>query len=130
MKYPLISSLVLGLLAFTLVSASCKTQKPPQTPEPPAVEVEQPNALDALAKRFENGEISKCKHQGNLVYVCGLNANDAGTEIFNEKGEKIATCNYGWGRPDQMCKEVTECKVIYRVAKNIWGKPAVDLINN
>ncbi|MEN8139574.1 MAG: hypothetical protein ABFR62_14225 [Bacteroidota bacterium] len=80
-----------------------------------------------LYTMFKNGEISECKHNGKTVYSAGLNAYDAGGSIFDNEGEVIGSCNYAWGNVDDICKELENCEVIYRVENNIWGLPAVDI---
>ncbi|MDA9555316.1 hypothetical protein N9R54_03690 [Pelobium sp.] len=79
-----------------------------------------------LYEIYKNGEISECKYNGEIVYSAGLNAFDAGSAIYNKDGQLIVVCNYGWGNVDPICKQLTDCEVIYRVGDNIWKLPAVD----
>lgn len=81
-----------------------------------------------LVERFSNGEISKCTLNGDLVWHCRLNANDAGSEIYNQAGSKVATCNSAWGqKPDAECDQLENCVVLFRIENNIWG---LEPINN
>lgn len=82
--------------------------------------------LKKLYKTYRSGEISECKFNGALVYSAGLNATDAGNQIYDIDGNKIGNCSYGWGNVDSICKQLTDCEVIYRIKDNIWGQPAVD----
>lgn len=83
--------------------------------------------LKKLYKIYKDGEISECKYKGETVYSATLNAYDADVRVYDGKGKEIGSCNYGWGdRVDTVCRQLTDCKVIYRVKGNIWGMPAVD----
>ena len=82
--------------------------------------------INKLYRNFQNGEISECKHNGQLVYSAGINAYDAGGAIFDKDGKQIGTCNFAWGKPDSICGQLTDCEVVYRIKDNIWGQPAVD----
>jgi hypothetical protein len=80
---------------------------------------------EKLYNQYKSGEIEMCMWKGNTVYRCSRNAPDAGSEVFDHQGNKIGKCYYSTRQVDPVCEEATECKVIYRVAKNIWGKPEV-----
>jgi hypothetical protein len=82
--------------------------------------------LKSLFPRYENGEIQQCMFEGKLVYSAGLNAPDAGTEIYDEQGKKIAACYYSSRQVDPMCEKLSDCEVIYRCENHITGEPAVD----
>lgn len=89
--------------------------------------VENGKVLEKLYKIYKEGEISECKYKGETVYTATLNAYDAGVRVYDRNGEVIGSSNYGWGdRVDTVCRQLTDCKVIYRVKDNIWGRPAVD----
>ncbi len=109
------SVLLLTLSMILFVNTSCKKKKP-----------ENWQTMKELYKTYKNGEISECKYKGETVFVAGLNAYDAGTVVYDKKGKKIGSCNYGWGSVDAICTQLENCEVIYRVDKNIWGEPAVD----
>lgn len=87
---------------------------------------ENKKTLKKLYKTYKNGKISECKHNGQTVYSAGLNAYDAGSEVYDKDGKQIGTCNFAWGQPDSICGQLTDCETIYRVKNNIWGQPAVD----
>jgi hypothetical protein len=89
-------------------------------PGPTTAEVQQ-----KLLAQYERGEIEQCMYLGATVYRCSRNAPDAGSEVFDAKGTRIGRCYYSTNIVDPVCKEATDCKVIYRIAKNIWGKPEV-----
>lgn len=111
---------------------------PPTTPPssvPEAATVPSPTIEEAprpvlakLTELYQDGEISRCTHQGQTVYVCARNAYDAGSEVFDAKGQQIGVCYYSTRRVDPVCTEAQDCKVIYRVNPNIWGKPGVELM--
>lgn len=83
--------------------------------------------LKKLYKIYKEGEISECKYKGETVYSATLNAYDADVRVYDGKGEVMGSSNYGWGRHvDTVCRQLTDCRVIYRVKGNIWGMPAVD----
>ena len=82
--------------------------------------------LKELYKVYKNGEISECKYNGKIVFCAGINAYDAGSVVYNKDGKEIGFCNYGWGDVDDICSQLTDCEVIYRVKNSIWGGPAVD----
>ena len=89
-----------------------------------------PLVPERLVNKFEQGEISKCMLNGSEVFHCRLNANDAGSEIFNTDAEKIHVCNAAWGQtPDPECEQLTDCEVLWRVKDNIWGLAPVDNLN-
>ncbi len=77
-------------------------------------------------KPFAVGEIDECKYKGELVYVAGSNYYDAGSAVYDKHGNSIGTCNYAWGPVDSLCKQLTNCEVIYRVKDHITGLPSVD----
>lgn len=110
-KSILLSILVIGGL---LASPSCKKEHLNQ------------RTVKKLYKIYENGEISECQHKGKTVFIAGLNAYDAGSSVYDDKGEPIGSCNWAWGNIDPICGEAEDCEVVYRVADNIWGQPAVD----
>ena len=87
---------------------------------------ENKETLKELYKVYKNGEISECKYNGETVFCAGINAYDAGSVIYNKKGNAIGSCNYAWGSVDPICGQLADCKVIYRVKNSIWGGPAVD----
>lgn len=111
MKYLSFSSFIFGL---TLLLSTSGCQK------------DDPDTLQLLYTEYHDGEISECQWKGELVYVAGHNAFDAGAKVYNAEGKEIATCNWAWGPIDEMCDSLENCEVIYRVAGNIWGTPAVD----
>lgn len=86
----------------------------------PAKEVER-----KLVAQYERGEIDKCLREGVVFYKCSRNAPDAGGEIFDSQGNQVGRCYYGTRIIDPICEQLTDCKTIYRIAKNIWGKPEV-----
>ena len=89
-------------------------------------ENENKETLKELYKVYKNGEIDECKYNGEIVICAGINAYDAGSVIYDKNGKGIGSCNYAWGSVDEICNQLTDCEVIYRVENNIWGLPAVD----
>lgn len=89
---------------------------------------EENNTLKQLYRLYKNGQISRCKYNGDTVYCAERNAYDAGSVIYDKKGNKVGTCCYAWGKPDTICRQLTECETIYRVKDNIWGEPPVNKI--
>jgi hypothetical protein len=82
--------------------------------------------LKKLFEKYRVGEIDQCTLEGKTVYHAGINAYDAGSEIYNEEGKSIAVCNYATRTVAPACEQLTGCETIYRCAKHISGKPAVD----
>ena len=111
MKYLIGAAIMLS----ALVMASCEEDN-----------IRNKDTLKRLYKTYKNGTISECTYEGQLVYSAGYNAYDAGGAIYNEGGSVIESCNFGWGTVDSICTELHHCEVIYRVADNIWGQPAVN----
>jgi hypothetical protein len=91
----------------------------------PLQEPNQAQVQSTLVTTYLRGEIEQCKYNGQTVYRCSRNAPDAGSEVFDNAGTRIGRCYYSTGAIDPICKEATDCKVIYRMAGNIWGKPEV-----
>lgn len=82
--------------------------------------------LKELYNRYKDGDITECKFKGELVYIAGINAYDAGSAVFDKDGSKIGECNYAWGPVDRVCTQLQDCEVIYRCDNHITGKPPVD----
>lgn len=82
--------------------------------------------LKQLHAVYENGEISKCEYEGQLVYGCGRNAYDAAALIYDTTGQQIAVCNYAWGPVDSICRKLTNCEVVYRCSNHISGQPPLN----
>ena len=91
----------------------------------PLPEPNQGEVQGKLVTDYLRGEIEQCSYKGAMVYRCSRNAPDAGTEVFDNKGIRIGRCYYNTGAVDAICKETIDCKCIYRMAGNIWGKPEV-----
>lgn len=88
--------------------------------------IENEATVKQLFEAYKNGEISECKYNGHTVYSAGLNAYDAGSDVYSKDGKQMGSCNFAWGIVDSICSQLTDCKVIYRVKDNIWDQPAVD----
>ncbi len=82
--------------------------------------------LEKLYTTYKNGEISECQYNGQTVYSAELNHYDAETIIFDKNGNLIGSCNYAFNQVDPICSQLSGCQVVYRIANNIWGQPAVD----
>ena len=91
--------------------------------------IENKETLKKLYEEYKDGEIDECKYKGETVYCAGINAYDAPSYIYDKEGNQIGCCNYGWGGVDDICRQLTNCEVIYRVKNSIWGGPAVDKYN-
>jgi len=89
--------------------------------------IENKKTLDKLYEVYKDGQISVCKYKGETVYSAMQNAYDTPGVIYDKNGNTIGNCNYAWGQVDVMCKEVTNCKIIYMVKDNIWGQPATNV---
>ncbi|RWU08233.1 hypothetical protein [Pedobacter chitinilyticus] len=89
--------------------------------------VENKKTLDKLYEVYKNGQISICKYNGQTVYSAMQNVYDSPEVIYDKNGNPIGNCNYAWGQVDAMCKEVTNCKIIYMVKDNIWGQSATNV---
>ena len=84
------------------------------------------NALEQIHKSYYNGQISEGEYNGNVYYQAVMNVYDASEFIYNDNGDQVATCNYAWGNVDELCSQLNNKIVIYRVKNNIWGLPEVD----
>jgi hypothetical protein len=83
-------------------------------------------ALNDLFLLYQQGEISECRYNGEKVYSAGLNAPDAGTEIYDASAKKIGSCYYNTRKVDPICEKLENCEVIYRCDDHISGQPAID----
>jgi hypothetical protein len=128
MKQALFAFALLLVMAFAITACN-KKPKPGPKPEPVETVEPQLNPELKLLEQFRSGEIDKCKDpQGNVVYRCQRNIRDIETRIFDAAGNQIGVCFYSTRKLDPICEQTTDCKTIYRVANNIWGKPAVNEI--
>ena len=86
-----------------------------------------PNTVEKIYQdNFFLGSINECMHNNNKVYVSELNIYDAGSSIYDRRGNQIGSCNYAFGPVDDLCTEVEDCISVYTIENNIWGRPAVD----
>jgi hypothetical protein len=131
MKYTALFALLLCLGIITGAASCRKTQKgPPAEGDTVATTAPKPeNTEKKLLELYRSGEIDRCKDaQGNTVYRCQKNIRDIETRIYDAMGAQVGVCFYSTNKVDAICRETTGCTTIYRVDKNIWGKPAVNLI--
>ena len=84
------------------------------------------STLKELYKTYENGEISECVYNGEVVYLAGINAFDAGSLVYDTDGNEIGRCSYAWSLVDEICNQLTTCEVIYRGDNHISGEPPID----
>ena len=113
-------------LAALLVLGGCKEAKTTQKP-PVVTEKDTPRSIPAdLVKAYADGQVQMCRYQDKVVYMCGRNAPDAGSEVFDAKGNKIGGCYYATNQVDDVCREANQCRVIHRGFPNIWGLPKVE----
>ena len=118
MKYSLV--ICVAIIAFFLFSeGSCSEKEKKEA-------VKENPALKKLFEKYRVGQIEECTLDGKTVYHAGINAYDAGSEIYDQEGNSIAVCNYATRKVDAACEQLTECEAIYRCEKHISGKPAVD----
>lgn len=110
-----VTSILLSIVATSFILLACKKYK-----------VDNWSTLKKLYKEYKQGEISECKLNNEKVFVAGINGYDAGSYIYNAKGDKIGSCNDAWGIRDSICNQLKNCEVVYRVKNNIWGQAAVD----
>ena len=85
-----------------------------------------PTTLESLYSIYKDGEIDECKYHNETVFEAGYNAYDAGSIIYDSKGNRIGACNYAWGHVDPICTQLQDCIVIYRGHNHISGQPFVD----
>lgn len=105
----------LFFLLISLLTGGCEKE-----------EIENHETLRMLYNTYENGEISECQLEGEVVYSAGINAADAPTILYDAQGVQIGKCDYAWGNVDAICEQLTACEVIYRVKDHISNLPAVD----
>jgi hypothetical protein len=109
-----------SIFAFIVFSAGSCSEKEKQEA------VKENPILKKLFEKYRIGQIEECTLDGKVVYHAGINAYDAGSEIYDREGNSIGICNYATRKVDTACEQLTECEVIYRCEKHISGKPAVD----
>ncbi len=85
--------------------------------------------LTHLYEEYRNGTISECECNGQHVFVAGINAYDAGSVIYDLKGNIITRCDNSFEAPDSLCLNLKNCRTVYRVKNNIWGLPPVNEYN-
>lgn len=107
-------------LFLVLFCFSCKSRKNTFTPEQ-----QESVTVQKLMKIFRNGEVNQCQWKNNRVFSCQMNVHDGGSEIFDLRGEKIASCYYNSNYMPQICEQLENCKTLFRSSPNIWGKPGV-----
>lgn len=103
-------------MILLLIFVSCKKE----IPQKDAV-------VKKLYSQFKDGEILEAGYKGQRVYVANLNAYDAGTSIYDQRGNVIGGCNYAYGSLDPICYELTEVIEVYRCKNYINGKTAIDI---
>jgi hypothetical protein len=113
--FQMIKSFLLFTLSMLLMSSGCSKDNNAHD-----------NTLKELFLEYRDGEISECTFKGSKVYIAGLNAHDAGNEIFDREGKKIGSCYYSTGQVDELCNQLENCVTIYRCDNHISGQPAVD----
>jgi hypothetical protein len=101
------------------------TPKPIPTPTP----APQLSPLATLHLQYKNGAIAECDYNGNKVYVVSPNAYDAGGAVYNTNGIPIGPTGYFPTKPQGYVDNLKNCKDIYVVSPNIWGKAAVNVYN-
>ena len=105
-----------GFLLFLLMS--CKSN---------STATQQDNSvLQDLYEVFKEGEISECMLDGEMYYVAAWNAYDAGSEIYDSKGNKVGVCYYSTNQVHDLCDKLVNCEVVYCVENNIWGETPVN----
>lgn len=82
--------------------------------------------LMQLFEKYEFGQIEECMFEGRRVYHASINAFDAGSEIYDEHGNSIASCNYMTKQVGAACEQLQQCETIYRCNKHMSGEPPVD----
>lgn len=106
------------------------TPLPQPTPTPSPTPTNAPLAVQLIYKKGQTGIISQCEYKGELVYMVGMNAYDGGNTIYNDKGVAIDSVSGFSGKSENgIAEDVTDCKDIYVVTPNIWGKAGVDIYN-
>jgi hypothetical protein len=88
------------------------------------------SVVKELFKTYKNGSISSCIYNGSTVYVGALNANDAGSTVYDSKGKVIDTVSGMIGKSQNgIAEKLNPCIDIYVVTPNIWGKAGVNKYN-
>ena len=85
--------------------------------------------LETLFEKYRFGQIEECTYAEKKVYHAGINAFDAGTQVYDEYGKPIATCNYATRMVDPPCEKLSDCETIYRCDNHISGEPPIDKYN-
>ncbi len=85
--------------------------------------------IKKLYEEYSFGQIEACTFNNQKVYHAGINAFDAGSKVYDEKGNTIATCNFATRMVDEACEKLEDCETIYRCENHISGNPPVDKYN-
>ena len=100
-------------------------QKPPQKTDDNLKEEEQRPGTDPVLNpeqtNYPFDYLAACTYEGEKYYLTQTNAYDAPGGIMNANLESAGNCNYGWGQPDPICEQITDCQAIYVIKDNIWG---------
>ncbi|MCX7638598.1 MAG: hypothetical protein N2044_12200 [Cyclobacteriaceae bacterium] len=112
------------VIILFILGISCNVRS--QESQTQSSQHDQLNVLRVLYEKFKNGQLSECVLRGKPVFTATLNAYDATIHIYDSAGTLLGTCNYAWGKKANLCRELKNCEVVYRVKENIWRQPAVD----
>ncbi len=88
-----------------------------------------PKVIQSLYDKYKDGSIAECLYNNHVVYSASVNAYDSGATIYDANEIGIGTVNGSDGKMDSVAQDVKDCKDIYVVDKNIWGKKAVNIYN-
>lgn len=113
MKLP--AQILLSFFACLFYGAGCDEKSKSEDP-----------GLRKLYEEYKFGQIEKCRYGTRTVYHAGINAFDAGTQVYDSAGRSIGTCNYMSRLVDSICTKLSECEVIYRCQGHISGEPPVN----
>lgn len=78
-----------------------------------------------IVKNYSDGEVDKCTLNNKVYYSVAKNSYNASGFVLDNQGAKAGICNYADDLVDSICRQLEECKAIYRVYPNIWGLPEV-----
>lgn len=115
-------TLLLTCFALVLSMAACKKSTKGKTQENTT-----PVGIQKVFDENQPGEIYECMYEGKTVFYIQDNAVDVSTLYFDEAGNHIGTCNFQIGRTDAICEGATDCKAVFRVGDNVWGKEVVNI---
>lgn len=85
------------------------------------------SGLKTAYRQYKNGQIAECIKDGKTYYSGAMNAYDGGGLTFDSHGKVVGEYQGFTGKYTGI--ELENCKDIYVVEGNIWGKKPINIYN-